>query len=71
MLQKLSSDFNARQKEISDGYWASRPEEYKALKEALRKAEEERARVTFFDFNRKWELDAEIERLQSELSRTE
>ena len=71
MLQKLSSEFNAKQKEISDGYWASRPEEFKALKEALRKAEEERARVTFFDFNRKWELDAEIERIQSELSRTE
>ena len=69
-LQKLSSDFTSRQKAISDGYWASRPEEFKALTEALRKAEEERARVTFFDFNRKWELDAEIERLQAELSRT-
>ena len=70
-LQKLSLDFIAKQKAIADGYWASRPEEFKALKEALRKAEEERARVTFFDFNRKWELDAEIERIQSELSRTE
>ena len=70
-LQKLSSDFTARQKAISDGYWASRPDEYKALVEALRKAEEERARVAFMDFGRKWELDAEIERLQAELSRTE
>ena len=71
MLQKLSSDFVARQKAISDGYWASRPEEYKALTDALRKAQEERARVPFMDFERKWELDAEVERLQAELSRTD
>ena len=70
-LQKLSFDFIAKQKAIADGYWASRPDEYKALKDALRKAEEERARVAFMDFERKWELDAEIARLQAELSRTE
>ena len=70
-LQKLSSDFIARQKEVSQGYWASRPDEYKALTEALRKAQEERARVPFMDFEKTWELDAELERLQSELSRTE
>ena len=70
-VQKLSFDFITRQKEASQGYWASRPDEYKALNEALREAQEERAKVQFMDFERKWELDAEIKRLQSELSRTE
>ena len=69
-LQKLSSGFNSKQKAAADRYWADRPEEYKALKDALDKANEERAKATFFDFQRKWELDAEIERLKSELNRT-
>ena len=69
-LQRLSSDFNNKQKAVADRYWQDRPEEYKALMEALDKANEERAKATFFDFQRKWELDAEIERLKAELNRT-
>ena len=69
-MQRLSNEFTAKQRSYASKYWAERPEEYKRLTEALSKAEEERARVTFFDFQRKWELDAEIERLRSELSKT-
>ena len=69
-LQRLSSDFIARQRSAADGYWADKQDEYKALKEALKKATEERARVAFMDFERKWELDAEIARLQNELNRS-
>ena len=69
-LQRLSSSFTARQRSAADGYWADKQDEYKALKEAFKKATEERARVAFMDFERKWELDAEIARLQNELSRS-
>ena len=69
-LQRTSSEFASRQREVADSYWADRPEEYKALKDALKKAIDERSRVAFMDFSRKWELDAEIERLQNEINKT-
>ena len=69
-LQQMSVSFEKRQKSAADGYWADQAEEYEALKEALRKVTEERAKVAFMDFEKKWELDAEIRRLQAELSRT-
>ena len=69
-LQKLSSDFVAKQKAAANKYWADKPEEYERLTKELNKALDERSKIAFFDFQKKWELDAEIERLQTELSRT-
>ena len=70
LLQKLSSSFIVKQRDAMNSYWADRQDEYKALTEALKVATEERARVAFMDFGRKWELDAEIERLKTELNKT-
>lgn len=68
-VQKLSVSFAATQKDAASKYWDDRKEEYEALTKALKEAKEERARVPFMDFERKWALDAEIERLQNELTK--
>jgi endogenous inhibitor of DNA gyrase (YacG/DUF329 family) len=68
-VQKLSVGFAATQRDAASKYWDDRKEEYEALTKALKDAKEERARVPFMDFERKWALDAEIERLQNELTK--
>ena len=67
-VQKLSAEYASKQRSKLDSYWADRPEEYERLKKALADAVEERARVPFMDFERKWALDAEIKKLQNELN---
>jgi hypothetical protein len=68
-VQKLSVSFAAVQRDAASKYWDDRKEEYEALTKALKDAKEERARVPFMEFERKWALDAEIERLQNELTK--
>ncbi len=68
-VQRLSSSFSAKQKSMKDGYWAEHADEYERLTKALADAKDERARVPFMDFERKWALDAEIEKLQNELNK--
>lgn len=68
-VQKLSADFAVVQKGAMERFWADRKDEYEELTKALAKAKDERARVPFMDFERKWALDAEIERLQNELTK--
>ena len=68
-VQKLAAEFAVVQKDAMARFWADRQDEYEALTKALAQAKEERARVPFMDFERKWALDAEIERLQNELTK--
>ena len=68
-VQKLSADFAVVQRDAMERFWADRKDEYESLTKALAQAKEERARVPFMDFERKWALDAEIERLQNELTK--
>ena len=68
-VQKLAAEFAVVQKDAMTRFWADRQDEYEALTKALAQAKEERARVPFMDFERKWALDAEIERLQNELTK--
>lgn len=68
-VQKLAAEFAVVQKDAMARFWAERQDEYEALTKVLAQAKEERARVPFMDFERKWALDAEIERLQNELTK--
>ena len=68
-VQKLSAEFAVVQKDAMEKFWADRKDEYEALTNALKDAKERRARVPFMDFETKWALDAEIERLQNELTK--
>lgn len=68
-VQKLSAEFAVVQKDAMERFWADRKDEYEALTKALKDAKERRARVPFMDFETKWALDAEIERLQNELTK--
>ena len=68
-VQKMANTFASTQRNTASKYWEDKKDEYEALTKALKEAKEERARVPFMDFERKWALDAEIERLQTELTR--
>ena len=68
-VQKLSAEFAVVQRDAMERFWADRKDEYEALTNALKDAKDRRARVPFLDFETKWALDAEIERLQNELTK--
>ena len=68
-VQKMAAGFASRQRAEMEKYWADNRDEYERLTKALADAKDRRARVPFMDFETKWALDAEIEKLQDELNK--
>lgn len=67
-LQALTANFVSEQRKQTEEYWADKQDEYKRLTEALRDAKNRRSKLAFLDFQNKWDVDAEIEELEKQLS---
>lgn len=69
-LQVLSNMSANVWKRSNEEYWSQHIEEYQKLQTELKGAMDRKTKLTFFDFEGKWAIDAEINRIKAILGRT-
>lgn len=68
--QALASAFSAVQSKAASDYWKDRPEELAELKAKLEDAKNRRTKIFFYELEKKWALDNEIEALEAQINRS-
>lgn len=67
--QSLASEFTAIQNKALGDYWADRQDELAELKAKLEDAKNRRTKIFFYELEKKWALDNEIEALEAQINR--